>query len=96
MTSEDIQNYIDEEGFYSFERSDSVTINGESCKVKLIEEKLDSYDEGVTTTAYIFQVNEHLFRVYKEYNSWEGSEYSVEKVVISGYKQVPIYEAIEE
>lgn len=95
ITWQDIQEFIDEKGFYAFEE-DHFEFNGSKIKAEKITEDIASYSEGCVGTECVFKVGEQYFKIYKYEDSWgEFYEYVVRECFLDGYKQVPIFTDIE-
>lgn len=91
----DIQEFIEEEGFYTFKEY-HFKLNGSKIEIEEVHEAITSYSEGCVGSEHVFKIGDKYFKIIDYYNSWDGGENSIAEVRISGYKQVPIFENISE
>lgn len=65
----DIQEFIEEEGFYNFENK-NFKFNGFKIEVERIQELITSYSEGCLGSEHVFKIGNQYFKVRTYEDSW--------------------------
>lgn len=66
-------------------------------EVEVVYDEVEDYDEGTVTRIKVVKIDNKYFRLTIYSDSWGGDyDNEIEEVVLTGYKQVPLFESVEE
>lgn len=93
MNLDDLEQYIEDN---DTDFGDTIEFDDIQYPTELIYDEIEGYYEGIATYVKVWKIGYKYFKITHYYNSWDSGENSIEEVRISGYKQVPIFENIDE